>query len=232
MIKNTTLNCIRDEVESKCVRGEIQHHRDVLPQRQYLIDNTWEDEKNVDEESIKAYEDISNPTTLMRRIKYEINEYESGQRCEDDHIDPLLIIKWDDIGITQRAADVPAGLVADPGTTARTTRQFNILTHTYPTGRPVFNQQLFETILTTSDNGNAIGQMPCGHVQGITLIKYATIPEFQQQVNRLMRLCFLLRSDCDQYPNNSGVMFRAYTYTTGRPISADIQTVRMACLDY
>jgi len=199
---------------------------------QYLVDKNgvkiWTDKKNIPKEKIEEFEEIVDDEALVKRINSEITNYDTAKRVTQERVDPLLVINWNSVGILQRAVAVPAANVADPATTPLSIATVANLSVIYPAGRPVFDQALMEQILTTTDAGVAIGVLKSNGLPGITMIKYESVPDWTNQVNRLLRVCPVLRRDYyGTFPNTCGNVFRVYCFkTTGRPINYDVETTK------
>jgi len=162
---------------------------------------------------------------------------------DDDREDPILIIKWDEVGLAQRAAAVPAGTAADPGATMRSTHTYNALTKFFdPTPRPAFNQtstlnvsvhsyQAYTIYLAIERVRTKNGTIGVNKgTAGITIIIFDSIPILEARLYDLMvNQCQVLVSD-STLAKDSGQIFRGYAYRSGVRYLAEIETLCLAYL--
>lgn len=81
------------------------------------------------------------------------------------------------------------------------------------------------------DNGRQIGQVKSSTLPHVSVIKFATVPELQSAINRLVRLCPILRSMPWVYPTDAGNVFRIYPESVMGSTINELESVHLNELD-
>ncbi|KAJ3050115.1 hypothetical protein HK097_008906 [Rhizophlyctis rosea] len=145
--------------------------------------------------------------------------------------DPFLVIAWNMTGLAQRRADFPDHVAALPA--AAPPFAHRTLQNVLPLRIPRMNLQVADLneILLYDDTGTQIGQLKSSTLPHLSLIKYSTVPDLQSAVNRLVRLCPILRSMPWIYAADAGNVFRIYPRSVRGSTINELESVHMNELD-
>eukprot|EP01119_Soliformovum_irregulare_P019413 TRINITY_DN6139_c0_g1_i2.p1 TRINITY_DN6139_c0_g1~~TRINITY_DN6139_c0_g1_i2.p1 ORF type:complete len:172 (+),score=23.85 TRINITY_DN6139_c0_g1_i2:198-713(+) len=133
--------------------------------------------------------------SLTKRIRKDLIS-RSYPPIQEEGTDPMMIIRWDHSGMARRSLMLPgSGAPLAASHTAEAARTFARLNVAYPGGAwAAFDQDLMEDILMHDNTGHIVGKRISDGKPGLSVIQYRNNKIYVRQLERLLKICPILRS--------------------------------------